>query len=703
MNALMEKILSKKTSNDAKVKLTTKKIPKPKPVSTRTCYITADNEHMFYTYDGRALFFSETQEVPTISMPDETKKVVFLSTDNTPYIFLLSDKNKLECCDCVPSLSSARYTVTRNVVQIEKSEGKAFFMFRKDQHYFINECVFNGKRWIGQIVQPVIEGTDVKLFASAGSVFYTIGLKVFGQPGVYLGFSADFIHCCDDLMVAGIQMDRFYELKLLNRKTQHSAVDVFNIRCDEINKITGHGNIVVAQCKNDLYVIQVNKTLQIFGIKHKLSFKHDILAFDFVVDGDGINLLLLTPSGDSETSTADIGTNISTFVPNDSNSSKDEIFINGKSKVDLPTSEQETSSEEKNKQDASKTAIPKKIEKTGDNDFFYESLPVKKSSILREMESLSLTPQTPPKTVEQRPKNNLLEEVRATLNKKKLSQCDSPLVSDTKPVVDRFAIFKNEMGDGTFISTNGSMTGQTQFQKPVTEKSGEKPQPDKIAENPHIPTKIDMLATVEKDIAEIKQLYREILATVQSSGFKEAQIKSLLKSLMIEAVVPCVEACFNEMRVQMQVELRKICSSTVRMTEDPKIFSIKKHLSSGKPTQAIIDFLKLDDKEISANISLITPASIENVESKTLLLLLSRAYGLLLKSPCDVYLDLIYACLVDIEIDDLAVESLQDLSVILRNLKDIEPFNKEKCCDLCCIADILLKKIKKRAKRDISK
>ncbi|ELA42360.1 uncharacterized protein VICG_00458 [Vittaforma corneae ATCC 50505] len=722
----MQQILSRKTTKNSRINLITKTIGKPKPLPRCSCSITADGPSLFYTFDGRALFFSADQEEPIISLPDETRKVVFPNTEDNAVIFLLSAKNKLECCDFTPTLSENRYIVTRNVVQIEKSCGKVFYMFKKDQHHFINECIFNGKKWIGQIAMINIEGSAVKLFASNGTFFYTVESKVFDSTGTYLGFCADFVYRYGDLMVTGIQKSGYYEISLLSVKTSYSIIESFNMQCSEVAKITAHHDLLIFQNLNELNLFKISTDTESFGIKYNIKHDYDVFDYDFSIVENSVYLYILADSKHFDSIDAILDSNIESY--NITKLSTDNIKCFDGS-FDLHSAPERANSGKSIANLGSRQSSPTKVKPdfdVNDADFFYDSLPTKKSSILREMESMSLAPSNSDMASEPKPRNNLLEEVRATLSKKKLSAQDQDLKQveePVKPIQDRFELYKSMSSDAasapeiqlskdenTYLDAalNGR-DAQIHSKIHLNDKHSQYQLVDGAFSKENTSNLINpsdmmnVLNSIDKSLCEIRQYYKQTQSAIQSLSFREDQIRSLLKNIIVEALVPSVEACFNEMRIQMQTELKKILSSATRSAEDPKICLIKKHLTSGKPAQAIIELLKLDEKEIAANLSLFTPASIENVESNVLFMLLSKIYSLLQKSSSDLYFDLIYYCLVDIEIDDLSVENLQELSIMLRNIRETESFNKEKYSDLSCVIDIISKRIRKRARRDSSK
>lgn len=693
MNALIQQVLSKKASKGTKINLVTRTIAKPKLLLEDYCSITVDNSLVFYTFDGRALFFSKEQKEPIISLPDETKKVIFLTIDKESYAFILTSKNKLECCSYTGMLEDDRYIVTRNVIDVIKANQRIFYLFKKDKNYFINECVYNGKKFTGHCVLSGIEGTNVKIFPTDQAFYYIVDSKIYDCNGNWTGISGDFAYSYSDLMVVGSQKSKHYQIKLLDIKKSYALIDSFNLECLNLFNVVSHDNFLIFQQNiNNLNIFKINPDKSQFEIKYLSKYAYSIFSYDFEVSNGFINLYILTDSKHFDSLDVITVSNIESFI--------------SKSQPLSPTIDFTKSHSILNSEDSIKS----------DPGFFCENFSLKKSSILKEMESMSLAPSNNSEISEQKPKNNLLEEVRAKLSKAKQLSNEETI----KPHPDRFEVFK-------LLNTEPKFGSDVQS---IKREGFTKSRPDLIPNDSKIQTKQEVgyssqtetfdsskvemndfvksnemikMTDLARSIKNIEKSIGDLTKEISLKSFNDEKYKNIVKNTVIEVLVPCVEACFNEMKIQMQVEIKKMINMNLKTGESSRLALIKKYLSNEKPAQAIEEFLKLEEKEIISNLSIFTPLSIENAESNALASLLLKVYSVLQKAPKKACFDLIYICLIDIDIEDLSVENLQEISVVLRTIKDMESFDKDKNLDLNCVIDIVSKKIKKRAKRDVSK
>lgn len=780
MNAAIQQILAGKTQKHPGTTLTIKTIGKPKTVGPALCSISVSGDSLFYTYDGRALFFSADQNKPVMSLPDETKKVIFLKAGSESFLLMLSSKNKLECCDFTPTLNDSRYIVTRNVLQVEESCGKVFFIFKKDTLFFINECCFNGKKWIGQAVLPGIEASNARLFASNGTFFYISDFDVFDCTGAKLGIRVDFVHLFGDMMVTGFQQDMAYEIKLLNTRNEYVVLDECNIPGRNIGRVVAHGDVVIIQNSNDLNIFRINTKQGCFYVKYVITCRYAVMGYDFTVDDGLITLSILTESKHpkftvdisnsniiSEMEDTKLKDKIKPITSSGENTISDTLKdkndeLTSKYKLDAVSYNSKVISDSDflNRLNAGLTPTPTSTankrsndEDITDPDFFCNTIPARKSSILREMESMSLTPPNMSVPVpEFKPKSNLLEEVRAALNKQKLDVLDKPIYCPRKNSSESLEdINKGQLNAGSPNEKLGNSIEQPTVSKSINNAKGqpnagspneklgnpiEQPTVSKNTSNKGVRDRgvnletyltnfsyenftdktdrslginkngepqsnlLEAMAAIQRDICDIKRSQKEISAALTASGFKNDQIKILIKQSILETLVPCVEGCFNEMRIQMQTEVKKLFSSIGGVITDSKVCLVKKHLQNGKIAQAISELLKLDDKELTANISLLAPSYIDNINSEIIVQLLKRIHQLIQQSSSIICPDLVYACLVDLEIDELSAKQLQELSPILKNMVGMEAFSKDKWPNLFHAAEIVSKRISKRIRRE---
>lgn len=734
MNERMERILTRGSEPDV-LQVEIDPIAKPGMLSCSIPSIYIDGPYFFYTFDGRSLFFSREQNEPIISVPDETRDVCMINMNGVEYCFTLSLKNKLECLVNGPSMPDEKYCVTRNVLQVQKTGDRIYFIFRKDRLYFINECYFDGKKWIGKILHANIEGESVELFTADGLFFFVKDGRLCNARGDEMGIDADFAHKTGDIIVVGNREKHGYMFRIFDASV--NEIDSILIPTMERGVIRAHQNVVVQQVCSDLYVMKVTK--EGFAVSGCIRHMKDILCFDVKSHGDHARITLLTSEERDEQTFTIQGNEIP--LPNADFESEESL-----NHADCDPDTSETNEGQDWGSSASKSNSPDNSDV--DDGFFYDK--DRKGTALKEIESMSLKGNVGYHPAH-RPKNKLLEEVRATLSRRKQPETNASQNSSLE--TDRFAAYVKEEdaghrttgkillpepllpGDRSFydehaLSSHGaSMESRCQDEKSPEDSSSSSKMPrnalvrkDKARQAARITNaskgsegsplcKMSSGAvanglTLEQLLADHRRIsletQKETIAAVQSVIAKAGGMETMISDVIIKTLVPSVEACFNEMRIQILAEIRKLVSNVPGST-NPRATSIQKLISAGKMNQAIQEFMKLDESEMNATLDLFPCSSIENADSNILAHFVGKIFSLAKRQPKDVHFRLITACLLDIEVNDLTIESMQSMSVLLRHLKEMEELDGEKHSELNCLADIATKKIKKRARHHSSK
>lgn len=736
MNERMEKILTRREQEHDVLEITIDPIVRPEVLSSSNPCIYVDGSYFFYTFDGRSLFFSREQSDPIISVPEETRDVCMASLDGTEYFFMLSMKNKLECLVNSPSAPERRYCITRNVLQVQKTNDKIYFIFKKDHLYFINECHFDGKKWIGKILHTSIQGKSVELFATDGSFFFINDGKLYNSRGDDMGIDADFVHKTGNLIVAGNKKRRGYMLRILDC-TSMNEIDSLLIPTIERGTVRAHRDVVIQQIHSDLYVLRV--TEEGFSVGGCIKYDQDVLCFDVKSRGERAFITLLVSEECDEQTFVVQGNQI---LPPGADSEYESDFSCDNVHCESNTSglDPEAQSEWMHLGRTLKSGSSSLEDE--EDGFFYDKGGGEKSSVASEMKYMSLGNTTSHQLVS-KPKNKLLEEVRATLSKRRQStneQPDAPLASG--PETDRFANYAKQetVGDKNIeqnstceiqptvtlgnthikqaadIPRTGTACGD--FDCSLIEKSpgdsslscgttaGDallaKTEIEKRPEHDLSPENVPRGLNLEQFLAEHRrtslEIQRATISSVQSLLAKTGSVEAVIREVVVKTLVPSVEACFNEMRIQILTEIRKLVNNASD-SSNPRINSIQRFIGAGKINQAIQEFMRLDEPDMNCSLSLFSCSSIENADSNILAQFLGKVFSLAKKQPRDAHFRLITACLLDIEVSDLTIENMQNMSVLLRYLKELDEFGNEKHNELNCLADIIIKKIKRRAKQ----
>lgn len=148
MNSRIHEILQRqaaKNSKGANSQLVF--IEKPPVVETSRPMISVNDTTYFYTFDGRSLILDRESIAPFMSIPYETDALyIFEGDGGIKYAVILNGAQHLEYVALDDLASGVRYKLTRNVQQVVYTQRKIFYLFRKDDRYFINEVFSDGKK-----------------------------------------------------------------------------------------------------------------------------------------------------------------------------------------------------------------------------------------------------------------------------------------------------------------------------------------------------------------------------------------------------------------------------------------------------------------------------------------------------------------------------------------------------------------------------
>lgn len=777
-------------------------IIKPKLLLGTVANIYFDGTHLLYTFEGRSLYFSKDQQIPIISLPHNTLKMTLLKYEEKKYIFSLSSANKLEYYDSLPSnnksssfsfnaffqpdFSYAKHCVNRNVVKIQKLEEKLYYMFKKGDIYFINICYNDGQRWAGKTIMSGITGNHIDFFATSGGCYYTIDKQLHSISGVDFHINADYIHQYQDMFFIAEESENFLHIKLYRHLKD--LISTISIPIQNHIEFNANKDIVICTESNVLYIFKIFENC--ISLLSRINLEDKILCFDFSYNENVIDLVLLAPQF-CQNRRLVIAANSSDNLNKKALSPMKSNLKDNKDNTSLKNNEPQNNMKEKND-----TTLPESV---SSSCVLEDS---NTTSISKQISLLSLE-DFKSKPLASKPKNNLLEEVRAMLNKRKQASQSNDVSSPSEkengnfevPVIQENSFIKEvsetaESKQKTQINhqtskicskensetysnrstkkddnlTGEEMTNETCHEKSSTNlefkvappvyldkeeavknnsdlsKGLEKSKfPDSffinsrsssspgkklfvlenITEHENLSTseisedlnKQDKIDLNEKrfDIKQLEpllvrfnnianKLEKSINILASKTEIKTEKMEETLKSLIVKTLIPCVETSFNEMRIQMNSEIKKLFANNVQASNNSKFNLIQKFMNTGKINQALAEFNKLDEAECCQCINILSNYSIENADSNLLITFMERIFNFLKKNPKDVHFKLIQSALVDVEVNQLSVENLQALTVFLRYLKQIIDFDIEKYSELNCIVDILLRKIKRRIK-----
>jgi len=819
------------SKNDG-VKVILDPIPKPNVIPATNPFIYIDGKSLYYTFDGRSLYFYKEQKQPIISVPEETIKFLLLTHDNKNYYFSLTSKGRLECSECLPMNNGAnpeivldkKYNITRNVVSVQSTRHEIFYMFKKDSFYYINKCYFDGKKWMGKVVLHNIKGGSVELFVTDGTFYYAKDGSLFNDLGEDLYMKAMFVHRHDNLIVVASKSDCGTEFKLFDMS--FFLIESYEIPTDDICSMKGDCDVVSILINDKMLVLRFSEDG--FYVKGYIELEQSLICYDMLTSNSEVRIAALTHDLCEQQIYECKGDQISPKL----SLMREEALKNRVVEEEQTTLTDDSLSHtvEQSVQDMchkdpvnpivsahpivgeSSTAASLDSEENEDKNSTSCKVSLEdECNVVKDMNSMSLSSLNTSASLS-KPKNKLLEEVKAMLNKRKQTvqnfsksvsslndACNNEFLSDEKSVKSECTSaetskekevstsskaplgFKNQSKGCKMSSSAGSPSKSPKSVYLSKEKQAASSNEDSVSnsvesgiqsslEEMNIFSEMckqDLQSSVLVDDApsnnqmrpglqkpgdsnagydiKRKDLSKKELCDIETSAVTDkgcedsdlkiqnmsnncsynedlmsssrgrldsnqrllAEIKelvsnykkmeNLVSNIVLKELVPVVEGCFNEMKIQMLSEIRKL-SNAMPDSSGAKHGLIQKFIVSGKINQAMQEFVKMDDNDANSCIGIFANCNIENSDSNMLVMFLGRMSSLLRKSQKDVYFKAVSSALMDMEVSQLSVDNLQNLSMFLRHLKQVADPENEKFNHLNCIMDIIVKKIRRRVK-----
>lgn len=320
MNSKIQEILqnqAKKNAKDIEVKVVP--ISKPFALSANSPAICIDDLSYFYTFDGRSLFFEKTQTRPFISLPYETKMAFLLRhTNDALYAVFLSSKNKLEIVKYDEIGTGNKQVITRNVEQVVKTKNRIFYVFKKEEIYFINEVIYESNKWIGKHVLPFIKAATIELFPSNGTILYIADGQVYNLLGQDLGVRGTFAYSYEDMVIVagpGQSLKKSADKKnnLIGEGEGQQAgglrpacmgfeislytmdmllINTFIIETQFECAIKCIENIIVVQNESKLHILKIDSNqIKLVDVRKQRNITYQ---FDVAIDQGVLNVFVLT-------------------------------------------------------------------------------------------------------------------------------------------------------------------------------------------------------------------------------------------------------------------------------------------------------------------------------------------------------------------------------------------------------------------------
>jgi hypothetical protein len=769
MNARIEEILQKNTAAEVKIL----PIIKPSAIPTNNPCIKTEDYCFFYTFDSRSMFFPRVSSEPIISLPDEIKDLSIVRRERINYCFTLSSKNRLDYCVFDINALEKKICVTRNVLQMVASNDKLYYVFKKDNHFFINEIIFDGKKWLGRNVLINIEGEELKLYKGSNSFFYIKDRRLYNSKGENLNIIADFMYEHGESITIGEDLEDSYlftvydsnmlaitQVNIKKDATQLNMKECMNIpesesSCSKDEFLAAPSKFrsmdSCIRCSKDVLVLLIGRIFHIFRIngnslefQESLEAEYSILGFDILFIPNKIQIHVLANNTNNKENISASDRESINISYNGIKEDHDNSNSRAENKVENDTSMNALSTAQTSKENTEGLNMLNKVIDNINNSETYSSFdcfnPLAKS----------LEPSESPEKVgiKIRPRNKLLDEVKAALNRRKPSElflAENPNADETKPDGK-----KSEHLDNNSQTTTESIK-EDRFKNYIAEnelsKSPQKSNATKTQESPIYSNSVPVspvkntkaLETLKNSehknnvakedscivkentgglkecISIIKEhseeplkaslqfleehrkisleIHKSTIMAIESAISRSNGLESLIKDLVMKSLVPVVEASMNEMRVQIIGELRKMHVSHAEEGAS-KLAVVKRLINANKVTQAILEIIKGEDSELESFYALIGQNLLESVDSNILAQLFMKIYNAFKRNGREPHLRMMVEILTDLEVNDLSIDNLQALSVLLRYLREMKDIDK----DLLFLVDFSIKKIKKRTK-----
>ncbi|KAI4291325.1 hypothetical protein PAPHI01_0599 [Pancytospora philotis] len=721
-------------------------IEKPVVVKNSSPAITVSSNAFFYTFDGRCYVTSAEQTEPFLSMPYAiTALYIMQSAGGRRYAITLNSMSKLECVDCDEISSGPKQCVTKNVRQVICSAGRVFYLFKKDDAFFINEVCFEGERVIGKHVRPHIKAAGVSIFAANGSFLYAVDGELYnarGEPLHARGFFAwsDAQHvvvasafnrpCGSDALGAPVYGPDSAGIEINLYSSQMQLLSTFTIRTKYECTVRCAGANVVVQNEDKFYVLAIARG----GLKclDVVTVEEYVPGFDVAPADGAVNIYALidrtvmsseglyapleynfydkncrpaSPMEQVGEASAQLDNERELGIPNEDAAASllnaecghmecDAALEPPYGSLDYGLEALRVSAEELGAQNTPRNylfdAVKKALIDRREDAEMGRAEPVDPlAKIFPVRDTCVDMPEEVPRGDSQEARSHIFEQ----LEKYTQGAAFVPFVDengeDAPPGVahDDSPLdgISQDLATGLVLEPDAPRAAPSVQARPPTAKAAK--------EKGATPKGKQAAKKAVCGDAFSSEIQDAVFAAVENAVLKNEEF---IKDLIARALVPSIEAAINEMRLQVVAEVRKMDVSSKLDPFQGKSASFKKLLAAGKYSLALSELVKLKGHEFESLLALIQPGTLEDVNPNTLALFIAKLHALMKKSFKEAHAKLLYDALVDIEIGDLTIDSLQSLSIVLRYTKELVPADTPIYAELGSLVDFICKKIKRR-------
>ncbi|KAL6122664.1 hypothetical protein NUSPORA_00191 [Nucleospora cyclopteri] len=293
MNAKIHELLISENDinenyGDDSYKIYVRAISKPLPTQTQHPVIRMNSCTYFYTFDGRELHFETSTFV---SGCEKIKDLIILREDKR-YAFLLTEYDKIVFCDLANLENKTNFC--RNAIQMVQTEGKMFFLVKKDGLFYVYETFWRNNTFMHKIVLDCIKEKKLHLIGTNGTFFLEAEGRIYDKNFKWNSdFKGDFVHQYKNATIIGNPKSNDYELKLFVEGILKDSIEISNNLKSFVRAVK---NFIVVFSEDYFYILKVleNKIKQI----DKIFIDFEIYNFDFHLHEDSLYVTVLTDKVD---------------------------------------------------------------------------------------------------------------------------------------------------------------------------------------------------------------------------------------------------------------------------------------------------------------------------------------------------------------------------------------------------------------------
>lgn len=612
---------------------------KLKPTEFPACpIIDVADDHYFYTIDGRTLVFRPEQKSPYIFVPFPLRKAIFYRSGEKIYFVTLDTSNKLQFSVFVNGYpSDERHIISRNVTQVIHQSGKIFYISTKNEYQHVNSVTDEGGVLRGRMCVPGIKAKlNLNIFCANGVLFLNIENQFQKEDGKKLQIQGQQICGIGDGFLV---LDIREEISFLLLDDKYQMLDNHKMSCSgrEI-RLFPLGGFVGVVAGSVIYILGVASGK--LRVETEIQMDVPPLCLDLSLKEKSLLISKIVPCecGAPGEDAASVSKNTEEEMPSQKEASKN---LN---------------------EDVSRTNKPSLA------DFLNEAneVGVKKGGLqdIDGLDSLS----------------------RYNFAESDLSQHADGFTGN----ISVFEPYSPDRSSGELAALSKKLDSISKMQEDIRDRM-------KSMEDAHNERSVKLLKatpnlnegqiksviheSMKKELSHVSESLKSIEQRI-SEGLSESVVLESVKKIVIGTLVPVVEACMDEMRIQVVNEMSLIQNEDhlkgVKKAVDcmhgsfNKQNEIRSLLTRGMVDRAADAALKGPSSNMEAFISSVETSCLERLSSPVLLALLEKV---LVMSKDDFkvqYQDFVYMLMVCLDIDELSDEEIQVLNVLMAYINNID-------------------------------